>query len=157
MAGRTARFCPDLLRSREVVHTVVMRRYLLPLIAGLSSCSQAPLCTSDVVQVARDPGSDRYAVTESRNCGATTDFATVVRVGRASQLQDDAQEVFVADDGGAAGGKRGTIWTNVVWTGPGHLLIARVSRARVFKHLATSNGAAISYRATDPIAPSPVP
>lgn len=155
----TARFCPDLLRSREVVHTVVMRRYLLPLIAGLGSCSQAPLCTSDVVQVARDPGSDRYAVTESRNCGATTDFATVVRVGRARQPQDDAQEVFVADsdDGEAASGKRGTIWTNVVWTGPGHLLIARASRARVFKQLAASNGATIRYRATDPIAPRPVP
>jgi hypothetical protein len=134
-----------------------MGRYLLSLIAVLSGCSQAPLCTSDVVQVARDPGSDRYAVTESRNCGATTDFATVVRVGRASQAQDDAQEVFVADDGGARGGRRGTIWTNVVWTGPGHLLIARASHARVFKQLATSNGAAIIYRATDPIAPPQVP
>jgi hypothetical protein len=157
MAGRTARFCPDLLRSREVVHIVVMRRYLLPLIAGLSSCSQAPLCASDVVQVARDPGSDRYAVTESRNCGATTDFATVVRVGRAGLPQDEAQEVFVADDGGVAGGRRGTIWINVVWTGPGHLLIARASRARVFKQLAVSNGTAITYRATDPLAPPQVP
>jgi hypothetical protein len=133
-----------------------MGRHLLPLIAVLSGCSQAPLCTSDVVQVARDPGSDRYAVTESRNCGATTDFATVVRVGRASQGQDDAQEVFVADDGGARG-RRGTIWTNVVWTGPGHLMIARASHARVFKQLAASNGAAITYRATSPIAPPPVP
>lgn len=139
------------------MHTVAMSRYLLPLIAGLSGCSQAPLCTSDVVQVARDPGSDRYAVTESRNCGTTTDFATVVRVGRASQPQDDAQEVFIADDGGSGGGRRGTIWINVVWTGPGHLLIARASRARVFKQLAASNGAAIKYRATDPIAPRPVP
>ncbi len=133
-----------------------MRRYLLPLIAGLGSCSQAPLCTSDVVQVARDPGSDRYAVTESRNCGATTDFATVVRVGRAGR-QDEAEEVFVADERGAGGGRRGTIWTNVVWTGPGHLLIARASRARVFKQLAVSNGTAITYRATDPLAPPQVP
>jgi hypothetical protein len=129
-----------------------MSRYLLPLIAVLSGCSRAPLCASDVVAVARDPGSDRYAVTESRDCGATTGFATIVRVGRASQPQDDAQEVFVADDGGA-----GAIWTNVVWTGPGHLLIARASHARVFKQLAASNGAAITYRATDPIAPRPVP
>jgi len=134
-----------------------MSRYLLPLIAGLSGCSVAPLCTSDVVQVARDPGSNRYAVTESRNCGATTDFATVVRVGRANQAQDDAQEVFVADEGGTGGGRRGTIWTNVVWTGPGHLLIARASHARVFKQLAVSNGAVITYRATDPIAPPQVP
>jgi len=139
------------------VHIVAMGRYLLPLIAVLSSCSQIPLCTSDVLQVARDPGSDRYAVTESRNCGATTEVATVVRVGRASQAQDDAQEVFVADDGGAGGGRRGMIWTNVVWTGAGHLMIARTSHARVFKQLATSNGATIRYRATDPIAPRPVP
>ena len=141
------------------MHIVAMGRYLLPLIAVLSSCSRAPLCASDVIQVARDPRSDRYAVTESRNCGATTDFATIVRVGRASQAQDDAQEVFVADsdDGEAASGKRGTIWTNVVWTSPGHLLIARASHARIFKQLATSNGATISYRATDPIAPPQVP
>ena len=134
-----------------------MRRYLLLSIAELSSCSLAPLCTSDVIQIARDPGSDRYAVTESRSCGATTNVATVVRVGRGSQPQDDAQEVFVADDGEAASGRLGTIWTNVVWTGPGHLLIARASHARVFKQLAASNGAAIAYRATDPIAPPLVP
>lgn len=141
------------------MHIVAMGRYLLPLIAVLNGCSRAPLCASDVIQVARDPGSDRYAVTESRNCGATIDFATVVRVGRARQPQDDAQEVFVADsdDGEAASGKRGTIWTNVVWTSPGHLLIARASHARIFKQLAASNGAAISYRATDPIAPPLVP
>lgn len=133
-----------------------MIRYLLPLVAVLGSCNQARLCASDVVQLARDPGSDRYAVTESRSCGATTGVATIVRVGRASQPQEDAQEVFVADDGGLADGRRGPIWTNVVWTGPGHLLIARASRARVFKQLATSNEAAISYRSTDPIAPPPV-
>lgn len=136
-----------------------MGRYLLSLIAVLSGCSQAPRCTSDVVQLARDPGSDRYAVTESRDCGATADFATVVRVGRASQPRDEAQEVFVADSdlGEAVSGKRGTIWTNVVWINPGHLLIAHASRARVFKQLATTNGAVISYRATDPIAPRQVP
>jgi len=84
------------------------------LIAVLSNCNQAPLCASDVVQVARDPGSDRYAVTESRSCGATTGVATIVRVGLASQSQEDAQEVFVAGDGGWADGRRGPIWTNVV-------------------------------------------
>ena len=136
-----------------------MTRFLLLLTMALGGCSQTPLCASRVVEVTRDPGSDRYAVTESRDCGATTDVATIVRVGRASQLQDDAEEVFVADsgDGEAADGQRGTIWTNVVWTGPGQLQIARASHARVFKQLAASNGARISYRATDPIAPPPVP
>ncbi len=134
-----------------------MTRYSLLLIAGLSGCSQTPLCSSEVIRTARDPGSDRYAVTEARSCGATTGVATVVRVGRASQAQDGAHDVFVADDGGSRGGPRGTIWTNVVWTGPGRLLIARAFRARVFKQLAASNGATISYRATDPVALPQVP
>ena len=134
-----------------------MSRYSLLLVAVLNRCSQTPLCTSEVIETARDPGSDRYAVTEARNCGATTDVATVVRVGRASQAQDAAQEVFVADDGADGSGPRGTVWTNVIWTRPGHLLIARATRAHVFKQLAASNGATISYRATDPFALPPAP
>ncbi|MGN6820290.1 MAG: hypothetical protein ACTHJR_16625 [Sphingomonas sp.] len=136
-----------------------MTRYLLLLIAGLSGCGQTPHCASEVRQVARDPGSDRYAVTESRNCHGSTSTATIVRVGRGSQVGADAQEVFVADtdDGNAASGERGTIWTNVVWTSPGRLMIAHASRARISKRLTASNGAEINYRATDPIAAPEVP
>ena len=129
----------------------------LLLAAGFERLRPKALCSSEVIQTTRDADSDRYAVTEARSCGATTGVATVVRVGRASQAQDAAQDVFVADDGGSRSGPRGTIWTNMVWTDPGHLLIARASLARVFKQLAASHGATISYRATDPFTLPPVP
>jgi hypothetical protein len=130
----------------------------LPIVfLALSACSEAPLCSSEIAQVARDPGSDRYATTASRNCGATTDYATVVRVGRASERQADAQEVFVADSdhGAARKGGGGRIWTEVVWTKSGQLSINYASGARVFKQLATAKQARISYRATDPYTPPP--
>ena len=131
-----------------------------PLFAlGLAGCGSQPSCTSKTLQVARDPGSDRYATTEVRDCGATTDFATVVRVGRASEPQARAEDVFVADSdhGAATNGARGSVWMNVVWTAQGKLSIAYASRARVFKNASGAKGASISYRASDPISLPPVP
>ena len=118
-----------------------------------------PLCSSEVLQVARDIGSDRYASTSVRNCGATTDYATVVRVGRASEPQSAAREVFVADSdhGAATSGSRDSIWTNVVWTAPGKLSVAYASKARIFKRLPDAKGASIIYRASDRISSFPVP
>jgi len=132
-------------------------RWFLPLPICLSAC-ESP-CSTEVRQVARDPGTDRYAVTEVRNCGATADFATVVRVGRASQAQDDADEVFVADSnpGEATDGTNGAIWTSVVWTRPGELSIAYPSGARVFERVVTAKGAAITFKATDPYEAPPMP
>jgi len=102
--------------------------------------------------MARDLGSDRYATTAARSCGATTGYATVVRVGRASESQDDAEEVFVADSdhGAARAGGGGRIWTEVVWTKKGQLSINYASGARVFKQRTTAKQASISYRATEP-------
>ena len=128
-------------------------------IVGLAACNHNQLCSSDVLQVARDLGSDRYATTEVRSCGATTGYATVVRVGRASEPQAAATEVFIADSdhGAATNGARGAVWMSVVWTAPGKLSVVYASKARVFKHQAEAKGATISYRAMDPIAPGPVP
>lgn len=134
-----------------------MIRPLFLVFLGLSACSEAPLCSEDVAQVARDPGSDRYATTISRNCGATTDYVTVVRVGRASERQADAEEVFVADSdhGAARDGGGGRIWMEVAWTKSGQLSINYASGARVFKQLSTAKHARISYRATGPFTPPP--
>ena len=134
-----------------------MIRSLSIALLGLSACDEAPLCSSEVAQVARDPGSDRYATTASRNCGATTDYATVIRVGRASESEADAEEVFVADSdhGAARNGGGGRIWTEVAWTKSGQLSINYASGARVFKQLSTAKQARISYRETDPFTPQP--
>jgi hypothetical protein len=125
----------------------------------LTGCNNAGACSSEVLRVARDIGSDRYATTESRNCGATTGYVTMVRVGRASESQDDAVEVFLADSdhGAAIDGGGGTIWTNVVWTAPGRLSVVYATHARLFKQLETAKGASIEYRAGDPIVSPPVP
>jgi hypothetical protein len=135
----------------------MMIRSLFLVLLGLSACSEAPLCSSEVAQVARDPGSDRYATTASRSCGATTGYATVIRVGRASESQDDAEEVFVADSdhGAAREGGGGRIWTEVVWTKTGQLSINYASGPRVFKQRSTAKQASISYRATEPFTPQP--
>jgi hypothetical protein len=120
---------------------------------GLSACGMQPQCSSEVLQVARDLGSDRYAATSARNCGATTDYATVVHVGRSSEPQSSASEVFVADSdhGAATDGLQGAIWMNVVWTAPGKLSVAYASKARIFKRLPDAKGASISYKASDPL------
>lgn len=126
------------------------------LLFGLCACGSP--CSSDVRHVARDFGSERYAVVEVRNCGATTGFTTVIRVGRASEPQDDAEEVLVVDSdhGEATDGADGAIWTDVVWTAPGKLSIAHASRARVFKRVTAAKGATIIFKAAEPSQP-PVP
>lgn len=135
-----------------------MPRIALLLALGLAGCSSQSSCASKILQVVRDPGSDRYATIEVRDCGATTGFATVVRVGRASEPQARAEDVFVADgDHGAAPvGPRGAVLMNAVWTANGKLSIAYASQARVFKNASGAKGATISYKASDPISLPPM-
>ena len=136
-----------------------MVRYLLATVLALAGCSEPPLCSSRATQTAHNPTSGLYAVTEVRNCGATTDYATIVRIGRAGVLDKDAVEVFVVDSnhGEATTGYGGAIWTDVSRGAPGKLQIAFASRARVFKRLPEAQGAVIKYRATDPLTLPPVP
>ncbi|MBX3562962.1 MAG: hypothetical protein KF730_00145 [Sphingomonas sp.] len=121
------------------------------IVVGLAGCGNQPLCSSKVLQTARDPGSDRYAVTELRDCGATTGYATIVRVGRSGEPQADATEVFVADsDHGAATADSNAIWTSLAWLSSGDLSITYASKARIFKKLAGAKGAAIALRPGEP-------
>lgn len=126
------------------------------MILGLTGCDIDPPCSSQVLQVARDIGSDRYAATVLRDCGATTDYATVVRVGRAGESQSAAQDVFVADRGEAYSFSGHAIWTSVVWTRPGQLSIAYATKARVFRRERAAKGATIRYFESDPINVPPV-
>ncbi|WP_156349122.1 MULTISPECIES: hypothetical protein [unclassified Sphingomonas] len=124
-------------------------------ILGLTGCDIDPLCSSQVLQIARDTGSDRYAATVLRDCGATTDYATVVQVGRAGELQSAARDVFVADSGAASSFAGNAIWTSVVWTRPGQLSVAYATKARVFRREPTAKGAVIRYFESDPIGVPP--
>lgn len=123
----------------------------LPL--SLGGCGTDSMCSSKTLQVARDPGSDRFAATIVRDCGATTGYVTAILIGHTAESPKAATEVFVADsDHGAAddaGG--GAIWTNVVWNATGKLSVARASKARIFKQLPRAKGISITYRASDPL------
>ncbi|MFD1035163.1 hypothetical protein ACFQ15_10915 [Sphingomonas hankookensis] len=123
----------------------------------ITGCGLAPECSSDLVHKAYDLASDRYAVVEVRDCGATTSKATVVWVGRANQPLEDATEVFVADDnhGVAPVMEFPNMPVSVVWPRPGMLSIAYDSQARVFRRVPSAEGATIRYIATDPIAVPP--
>ncbi|WP_168847834.1 hypothetical protein [Sphingomonas sp. S2M10] len=123
--------------------------FSMPLLSG---CGTDALCSSETLHVARDIGGDRVAVTSVRNCGATSDYATVISVGRATEPQAAATEIFVADSdhGAALDGGGGAIWTSVVWSAPGKLSVAYASKARVFKQLPSAKGAEIRFKASDP-------
>ena len=132
-----------------------MRWAYMAAVLTLMGCHQPPRCSSTVLDRTFDPGSDRYATTSVRHCGAATDRYTVVQVGRTSETSADAQKVFVADSNhGLAGlGVDSSIWTSVGWTNPGQLSISYASRARVFSRSYAVKSAIITYRATDPLEP----
>ncbi|KQM17157.1 hypothetical protein ASE73_09210 [Sphingomonas sp. Leaf24] len=131
---------------------------LLPVLA-VSGCGSTPLCSTEIVQRAYDRGSDRYAIVEARDCGATTDTATVVKLGRSGRPADTTTEIFIADsDHGATDLQRaGNIWISVVWPRPGVLSIAYASKARVFRREPSAEGASITYIASDPLTLPPLP
>jgi hypothetical protein len=127
-----------------------MRWLVLPIL--LTGCGMEPTCSSEVKEKTYDREGGYYATTEVRDCGATADYATVVRVGRMSESKDQAQEVFIADSdhGQATSVGGGLIWTSVGWPKPGQLSVSYATNARVFKKLETAKQAAITYRATEP-------
>ena len=129
--------------------TAIATRAAMAVVAALAAgCDDTSICSTDVVAVAHEQGSDRYAVTQVRNCGATTGYATVVKVGRAREPQADAAEVFVADadHGAAAQDGRGAIDLRVTWTAPGRLLVVHGVGARMFKQVTRAKGATITVR-----------
>jgi len=122
-----------------------VRGPILLVVALLGGCS-APC---EEVPISRNfaPDNNHIAYVTGRNCGATADFATVVRIGRSDADKDSAQEVFVADSnhGRATTFDRGVPVVRVTWLDARHLHVAGVNEARVFKNQARSDGISISY------------
>jgi hypothetical protein len=106
-----------------------------------------------------DPGSDLVAYVLKRDCGATTDFATNVAIGKRVENLAEALVVFTADadHGAALQEDGGAIWLRAAWTAPRTLSIAFAEKSRVFKKLESANGAVIRYRASNPAELPPVP
>lgn len=102
----------------------------------LQSCS---LCSNKVVAESLSPDKEFTATWYVRDCGATTDFATIVSVHRSGTgFRDDSDMVFVASG-------RGPL--QLLWTGPRKLSIEcrGCSRKNIFKQLSTRADVDISY------------
>jgi hypothetical protein len=116
-----------LVRSMRVVVPVL-------LIGMLTSCSP---CTDEIVQQLPAPGGSRTAVFLVRDCGATTDYASLVAIIRpGGKIPRKRGIVFSADTGhgSAVSQPNGALFIDVSWRDATHLHIAYDSRVRVFKH-----------------------
>jgi hypothetical protein len=121
----------------------------LPLL-GIGGCAR-DACTNTLVARHVDPATTLIAYVLVRDCGATTDYATNVAIGRTGEPQSNAHVAFTADSGhGAAQIDGNAIWLRANWTGPGKLSIAYADRSRVFRKEASFAGAQISYRVSAP-------
>jgi hypothetical protein len=131
---------------------------VLPIVLLMAGCGfDAPQCANEIVERTADPAGGRVAYRYLHDCGATTDFTTMVAIGTPGQTLEDAEIVFVANsnNGRALADGRG-VWTRVTWTRPGRLLIAYSDRARLFRSVAKARGATINYRATTGLFQKPV-
>ena len=87
------------------------------------------LCSKDLVQNSRSPDGVLQATWYTNNCGATTDFSTVVIVHRPdSSYTDDSDIVFVA---------KGKQTIKLTWAAPHQLSVGCPSceRATIFREV----------------------
>ena|SRR6201996_4306941 len=87
------------------------------------------LCSKDLVQNSRSPDGVLQATWYTKNCGATTDFSTVVSVHRPdSSFTDDSDIVFVA---------KGKQTIKLTWAAPHQLAVecASCERAAIFREV----------------------
>jgi hypothetical protein len=89
------------------------------------------------VQQVAAPGGTRTAVLVVRDCGATTDYASLVAIIRpGAKVPRNRGIVFSADSGHGAtiAQPNNALYVDVSWSDATHLHIAYDSRVRVFKH-----------------------
>jgi len=97
------------------------------------------LCSKEVVQNSQSPDGLLQATWYTKNCGATTDFSTVVSVHRSdSSYTDDSDIVFVAT------GKQAI---KLTWAGTHHLSIecGSCERATVFREVTKIGDIDVSF------------
>jgi hypothetical protein len=111
--------------------------FLPTLAVVMTGCN---LCSKDVIQEVRAPEGVLAATWYVRNCGATTDFSTLVSVHRAeNSYTEEADLVFVAK-----GKKR----LRLEWASPHQLSIAceECGRNNVFKEVTKFGDVEIQFR-----------
>jgi hypothetical protein len=97
------------------------------------------LCSKELVQDSRSPDGVLQATWYTKNCGATTDFSTVVSVHRPdSSYTDDSNIVFVA---------RGKQAIKLKWASPHQLSVecASCERATIFREVTKIGNIDVSF------------
>jgi hypothetical protein len=113
--------------------------FRMALVVSLSSIAGCGLCSDDIKLEQSGPDGSLKATWFVRNCGATTDFSTIVSVHRSdNSYKDDGSIVFVAKG-------RGRL--RVRWDDARHLRIecAGCQRNDVFKEITVLGDVNISY------------
>lgn len=109
---------------------------LVPAAMVMISCS---ICSTDVVQGSRSPDGVLQATWYTKNCGATTDFSTVVSVHRPdSSYKDDSDIVFVA---------KGKQTIKLTWAAPHRLSVecGSCERANIFREVTKIGDIDVSF------------
>jgi hypothetical protein len=115
------------------------------LAAVLTSCNP---CADQIVEQIEAPDGSRTAVLVVRDCGATTDYASLVAIIRPdTKVPRNRGIVFSADSGHdtAIAQPNNALYIDVSWRDATHLHIAYDSRVRVFKHDTRFEGIQIDY------------
>lgn len=101
--------------------------FLVPATAAVMLMTSCGLCSNQLVRAARSPDGTVEATWYVRNCGATTDFSTMVSVHQPNgSYTDDSNLVFAA---------KGRYNLKLSWAGPRELTIdcEGCSRKNVFR------------------------
>jgi hypothetical protein len=110
--------------------------FLLFVVASLTSCHT---CGNSIRSQAVSAGGELTARQSERNCGATTDYSSVVNLQNSSETFDpDEGVIFVA---------RGRQDISVKWTGKQELLVScpSCSRKNIFREVSVIGDIDVSY------------
>jgi hypothetical protein len=105
------------------------------------------MCADETVNEVSSLDGERRAQVSVRNCGATTDYATVVAlVSRRWLLPDSSEAVFVgAAMGAGPRGPGGGPEVRVQWRGPRDLIIFHHSAVGVFRADSKASDVTVTY------------
>ena len=116
-----------------------MRVFAVLLTAVAMVMTGCSICSTEVVQGSRSPDGVLQATWYTKNCGATTDFSTMVSVHRPdSSYKDDSDSVFVA---------KGKQTIKLTWAAPHQLSVqcASCERAVIFREVTKIGDIDVSF------------
>lgn len=111
-----------------------------PLVLAAALVANACICGHELIRESTSPGGEYVASVLERNCGATTDYVTVVVLRNATEPLNPSNVVFSLS---------GVAEIGLRWDAPSHLVIERPLRKdRIMAELPSSRGVVITYVTT---------